>query len=482
MRLTLKRNYPLLILLVGVLLVLILGMGKQRIIAYTVKSSQAAQSQLADNYTNAVSLFDDRVVHTLQIEMDPIDYQKMITTYQQTGEKDYFHANIVIDGVKVNNVGIRLKGNASLGTALGVRFGRDQRAPGGEDGGGQLPAGGMPGGNRNTQIPLMIKFDEFVSGQTYQSYDRFAIRSSGISYDASLLQEPITYSVLRSVGLPATGTAYAGLSLNGAEEKLFTISEVIEQDYLEKRFTNPGGVLYKSEVRSNMSYLGEDPSAYADSFTIETRINDADMAPLIRFLKFVSQSDDATFEQDLPKYLDVDSFATYLAVNSLLVNNDSMVGIGNNFYLYYDDQTGRFTVLLWDANESLGKLGFGRPGGGGSAATADIYPQASMRVGGFPGMRGASNDLLNRFMANETFKALYEQKLKLVYQQAFANGGMAQQIEQYTTLVRKANADRHLVDADAYEQAVANVINFINQRGEYLASIPLLGGKTTAQK
>jgi len=453
-------------------------MGSQRIIAYTARSN-AVEAVRYTGITNSVALFDESVVHSIQILMDDDEYQSMITTYKQTGEKDYFHADVVIDGVRVDNVGIRLKGNASLRTAMG----------GGPGGFGRQP-GGNPGTNsdssRVVQIPLMIKFDEYEKGQVYQGYDRVAIRSSGISYNASMLHEPLTNSVFRWVGMPVTRTAYAGIQLNEDAEQLYTISEVIEEDYIKEYFANADGVLYKSEFQATMTYMGDDPSAYARSFTLETRQNDADLGPLIELLKFASTSDDATFERDLDKHLDVDSFATYLAVNNLLVNTDSMAGMGNNFYLYYDDASGKFTVLMWDANESLGKIqgGFGGRGGGGgssaSAASYDLYFKSSSGPGrDNGGGRGGSNALLTRFLASSKFKALYEQKLTLVYQKAFLNGAILNQIETYTATVRAANAQRNFVDENAYEQAVANVIDFINQRGNYLASTPLLGGQVS---
>ncbi len=492
MSLTLKRNYPLLILLVVVILSLTLGLGGTRIVAYTTAGSPIISAKGVVNYTNVTHLFDHNQVHAIQISMSDTDYQSMLTTYQQTGVKDFFHANVTVDGVLLKNVGIRLKGNASLRQALGGGAGGGGNPRGGvppnPPGGGnfQAPPGqGGPGG-RNAQIPLLIKFDQFVSNQRYQGYDRFAIRSAGISYDASMLQEPVTNSVLRLLQQPATQTAYAGVSLNGKAEQLFSISEVIEEDYLAKFFANKQGILYKAEFQANLSYLGEDPSAYARSFSQETRENEADLAPLIRFLKFVSEADDATFAAELLKRLDVDSFATYLAVNSLLVNTDSMAGLGNNFYLYYDDAGERFSVLMWDANESLGKLGAGGgpggrggPGAGsGSAASADIYPQTSGQGFGGRGGGGRANPLLTRFMANASFKTLYEQKVKLVYQRAFLSGAMAGQVAQFTSVVRAANSRRNFVDATAYDKAVASVQDFITQRGQYLASTPLLNAVT----
>jgi spore coat protein CotH len=227
-------------------------------------------------------------------------------------------------------------------------------------------------------------------------------------------------------------------------------------------------VLYKAELGSGLSYQGEDPSAYSGSFTQQTRLNDADLAPLIDFMRFLDESDDATFESELPGYLDVDAFATYLAVNVLLVNTDSMIGMNNNYYLYYDDVSGKFTVLMWDANESLGKLG------GSTTFDVSLTNMPQMGPGGGFGMRGRQNILLQRFIENATFKELYEEELREVYQKVFASGVMTEKVEQYSALIYSINDERPLVEIASYDEAVEKVLRFINQRMEYLLSVELL--------
>lgn len=507
MSLRLKRYYPLPILLVVILVVLTLGFGNQRIVAYTTqpqptsppapplagaKGGTSAPAKKAVDYTNRIALFDETVVHTIQLLIANENYQQMMSTYQQTGIKNYFHADIIIDGVRVDDVGVRLKGNASLRTAVGGRggvgqfpggnlqnqqnFGRQRGQPG-DDQVPQLPEGADPfggfstGQSGTTKIPLMIKFDQFAADQTYQGYSRLAIRTYGTSYDAAMLQEPVTNAVVRAIGLPATRTAYTGLRINENAEQLYSISEVIDGTYLKEYFTNPDGVLYKAELGASLRYQGENPSAYARAFTQETCVNDADLSPLIRFMRFFSESDDATFERELPDYFDVDSFAAYLAVNNLLVNLDSIAGMNNNYYLYYDDVDQRFTLLMWDANESMGKLGMGI-----QTATFDLYYQGSQNMGARMG--GGSNVLVSRFMANATFKALYERKLQQVYQQVFASGKISQIVESYAAVVRQANTQRKLVDTSSYSSAVSKVLDFIARRSSYLATTPLLKGLT----
>lgn len=496
MSINLKRNYHLIILVVLLAAVLTFALGDMRVIAYTSSTSSADEASIeGTDYTNDISLLDDTVVHEIQVIMDEAEYDSMLTTYQETGLKEYFKADIIIDGVRINDVGIRLKGNASLRTALGggSGFGGGNRPDNFQppaDGQRQLPegfaqgerpqppqgfqmpeAGQGPGMNRGGQqisedrvkIPFMIKFDEYVDGQTYQGHTNIAIRNYGTSYDEALLQEPITNYAARLSNILATETAYAGFRINGGEEKLYVISEIVNKGYLEKYFENDKGILYKAELGSTLAYQGEDPSSYADSFTQQTRVNDADLLPLIEFMRFLDEAEDVEFEKQLPDYLDVDAFASYLAINAMLVNTDSMIGMNNNYYLYYDDETEKFTILMWDANESLAKLG-----GSASYDLSLTNTQQGGRAGRGAGMGGGQNALLTRFMANETFKALYEEKLQGVYKAVFASNAITEKIDEYSALIHSVNESRSLVDIVAYDSAVESVKTFIRQREEYL--------------
>jgi hypothetical protein len=66
MSLKFKRHYRLLVLLALVAAVLILGLGDQRIIAYTLQGSEPVVEQ-GLNDSNAVTLFDNTVDHSFQV-------------------------------------------------------------------------------------------------------------------------------------------------------------------------------------------------------------------------------------------------------------------------------------------------------------------------------------------------------------------------------------------------------------------------------
>jgi spore coat protein CotH len=277
-------------------------------------------------------------------------------------------------------------------------------------------------------------------------------------------------------------------------------------------------VLYKvTQVGNSFTYLGEDPTLYDGIFEQKTAVGDADLAPLVDFMRFVTEASDEEFAEQLSEHFDVVAFADYLAVHNLLGNNDSLAGMGNNYYLYYDFDTEMFTILSWDTNESLGKLGMGGGSGldvywegigsrfGGlfdadqqqeeaaQEAAADEsaddaspdeevlpeegQPAARGGAGNFQGPGGGrGNHLLKeRFFATPEFLALYEERYQLLYEQIYGNDLLTPKIEEFAALVTAYNAEHGLVDQDAFDAAVSSVLDFVTQRHEYLSSTELLG-------
>lgn len=526
MSLQFKRHAALVGALIVTISLFIFGLGNTRVISYAINNKPLATETPSHNYRNTQALFDESIVHQIQVIMPQKSYDMLIRTYQQTQEKDYFEADVIIDGVRINKVGIRLKGNASLRTAIDNATNGAQRAAGGPPEGGGPPGGGNmsgcfvgngnaqggmpkpqappagmpkpefggrgggPGGDNDptvpTAVPYLIKFDEFVKGQRYQGHTTLAIRNYGISSNAAVLHEPLTYYAAHVLGIPAPGTAYAGVRFNNGAEKFYSLSSLVDEDYLQAYFPKSSGVLYKAELGANLKYNGEAPENYSSCYDQKTRVKEADMRPIIDMIRFINQADDATFERDLGNYFEIDSIINYLALNNLLVNVDSLAGMGNNYYLYYNDQSKRFSLLLWDANESLGKLA-----GGANAARYDLYYEGTntgpapavnnaaagangAALGGGPPMMNGENILKKRFLSNPTFRKRYEEALKKQYTALFVNDAFTPQITTYSNLVHRVNPTRPLVNIDSYDKAVANVQAFLNARKAFLQTVAVL--------
>jgi spore coat protein CotH len=428
-----------------------------------------------DAATTETALFDGLKVHAIEVTYDQDDYEAMVETYADSGEKEWIEATVTIDGSTYDQVGLRLKGNSSL-MGLGGGFGGRQPA-GGDDPttestrsttsttestdepagqttdttAGDAPAGGLGGGSgpggvsadEPESLPWLIRLDEFVEGQDHQGYEDIVVRSNG---SETSLNEAVALDLLEAAGLASQKAMSTSFKINDRDAVLRLAIEHPDDDaWQEGNFDAEGG-LYKAESTGDWSYRGNDPAEYEEVFDQEGGSDVTDLGPLIDFLQFLDESDDATFAAELPDRLDVDAFATYLAMMELLGNFDDIDGPGNNAYLWYDLDTEQFTIVPWDMNLAFGS-GFGgfdgEGGEGGPPAGFDpgqlpegVEPPADGELpegfdpgqlpegfdpgalpggggdgGGAGGGFGRSNVLVERFHANSDFEALYQEKL-----------------------------------------------------------------------
>ncbi len=490
-----RRNWIPVTALTATVAVLVVGFGNHRVRAVTSAPASVRNQGGGDHdVAGTVELFAEGV-HEIELEFDQDDYDRMIETFQDDGTKGYLEATITIDGTTIEHVGIRLKGNSSLagiGGGLGMGGGG---FPGGEppegvevpEGGGppegfelpegmELPedlempedfqppegfeppagteapqggqGGGRPGGGAGAfgggadvekpeTLPWLVKFDEFVDGQSYQGHEELAIRSSGTG---TAFNEAVALELVGLSGQPTQESFHSAVSVNGGDQDLRLVVEVPDSVWAADNLDGTG-TLYKSLSTGSWDYRGEDPLDYSDSFSIETRKKEADLQPVIDLLRFLNTSSDNEFARDLDEWVDVEDFATYLALQDVLANSDDISGPGNNAYLWYDLDSRRFQVLTWDLNLALAGALFGPPGEAaaptdtgtaqedGQQAPQDGQPSQEdpqAPQGGLE-MMGGRNVLAERFMADETFSQLYEERLAEL-QAELVDSGAAEEI------------------------------------------------------
>jgi spore coat protein CotH len=421
-----------------------------------VTSSAETSATVTPSTTAGAGPFDSSIVHDLTVSFDQAEYDAMIDTYQSTGEKDWIEATVTIDGATYNNVGIRLKGNSSI---RGLR--------GGDSGG---PTGG-PGSNSSADkpegLPWLIRLDKNVDGQSHDGVVDFVVRSNT---SKTSLNEAVSLELLQLAGLQSLKAVAVRFSVNGSEAALRLVTELPNDDWMAVHFDS-GGALYKADASGDYSYRGDDPSSYDQVFEQEAGKNNADLSPLVDFLDFINNADDATFNAELANHLDIDSFATYLAMEQLIGNFDDIDGPGNNSYLYYDPATGVFTVVPWDHNLAFGGFGGGaQAGGAGVAAGGGNRGNGQVgngQVGGgqdaggqFPrgGGRGKSNVLVERFHANPEFEELYQQKVTDLTGRLYESGVATDILAEWVTLLETQASD--LVDSSTVRSEASKIARY----------------------
>ncbi|WP_434425908.1 CotH kinase family protein [Nannocystis pusilla] len=380
---------------------------------------------ISENIPGTVDLFDVSRAHSVSVEISAVEYAKMMDDFRRDGTKTWIRANVTIDGTLLRSVGIRLKGNSTLGGlrghSLGGRDAETAWSPAQTRVGdaGTQPSSGRgrqgPGGMSSASfddpatLPLLLSFHKFARGRAYQGRGELAIRPA--VGDGANLNEALALQLIRDSGQASQRYTWVQFRFNGSESRTRLVIENPDPSYAEGLGFGPGA-LFKSTSSNRFTYQGEDQTQYAEDFSQVSAKGSLDLAPVIGLLKFVEQADDATFATQLPRWLDIESFARYVATHELLGNFDDMAGPGRNFLLWYGADERRFRVISWDLNLALLSALGGGPGGrrgppsGGPAANGVRPPVAEPWAPDrhFPRPR-IGNRLKERFLAAPAYEA-----------------------------------------------------------------------------
>jgi spore coat protein CotH len=495
--------------------------GDARVSPYVTSASAAEGDTITEDIAGTVGLYDTSVAHSVQLEYDQSKFEKMMKEFTEDGNKEYIEADLTIDGVYLEDVGIRLKGNSTLMSLRGGGAGMPgggRGAPGGaaagQDGAdaGQDTApnrrqGGRGGGmtqyglseEKPEELPWLIKIDEFVEGRAYQGEREISLRPG--SDDQVPVNEALSLSLMNSSGLKNERYSFTSLQVN--ERPVTTRLMVENPDTEYARSVGDGdGVMYKARAGSSFAYQGDDPTDYESSFKQLNKVGSQDLEPVMKLIKWLDQASDEEFEKELEQYVDVESLATYVAAQNLLLNFDDMSGPGKNYMLWYDLDTEKFTVLGWDYNLTfsgdatagpddeigMGGMRGGAPTEGGADGGApegmpegfpdelpEGFPEGMPE--GFPGgtQGGAAagpgqggglsgHELKDRFLESDAFDAVYKKAYQRLYEKFYGSGAATTALDRVADAAREAGADGTGLDS-----AVKALRSTVTERTEALA-------------
>lgn len=388
----------------------------------------ATQESTVASVASEAALFDSSVIHDLEVSFDQDAYDEMVATFETTGEKDWIEATVTIDGTTYDNVGMRLKGNSSLFSLTTETAGNPE------------------------DLPWLISFDKYVDDQNHQGYVDLVIRSNSTE---TAMNEAVALELLGLAGLATEEAIATSFTVNGGATELRLAIEHPDDVWEEANFDGGDAALYKADSEGDYSYRGDDPDAYDDVFN--QKVGEDDLEPLTAFLDFINNTDDTTFVDELDEWLDVEAFATYLAFQDLIDNFDDIDGPGNNSYLHYDYDTELFTVVSWDLNLAFGTANVGGGGGGGAGGGDRPAPPAG---GGGPAGAGAGpagdNVLASRFLADDSFAAMYIQATATLTESLFTSGAADAIVDSWVDVL--SNSAGELVEVATVESDAAAIV------------------------
>ncbi|MGO3325669.1 CotH kinase family protein [Gordonia sp. (in: high G+C Gram-positive bacteria)] len=499
-----RRHWKWPLALVVFAAVVIVTMGTMTVRPLISGDERVISSDVTDDIVGTVDLFDDSVDHEFSLKISDAEYGDMMEAYAKDGEKKWISADATIDGTVVDDVGVRLKGNSTLMSlrsggrkgpgGMGMPSGAEpsaetrqnrpqmpgrgapeqgqqvqgQQVQGQQIQGRGMPMPGGPGGlttlsaDDPASLPLLISFDKNAQGRAYQGMTQLSVRPG-----SPVLNEAMALSLTEATGQPTQRYTYTVYSVNDSRTTTRLLLEHPDAGYADS-LTDSDGYLFKADASSRFEYVDDDQSSYSDQFKQINSDGNGNLEPIIKFLKWMKSADDAEFDKHLADWVDVDSFAEYLATQNLLSNMDDMSGPGQNYYLWYDLESKKLSVISWDLNLAMqgaadagphDAIEMGGPGGGRNGGG----PPGGDKPGG---MRGG-NELKTRFTASEEFTSTYDDAYWRLYDGTYGNSTAADTLDHLASTIPASEE----TTAEKLATEVNTMRTWITQRRDALAHI-----------
>ncbi|HLA63887.1 MAG TPA: CotH kinase family protein [Rhodothermales bacterium] len=290
----------------------------------------AAHAQTAGN-----NVFSGIQVHEIRITFEQPAYWDSLTTYYNEGDEQYLAAAVTLDGVAMDSVGVRFKGNSSYS-------------------------------HPNNKKPLRLSFDEYDDDQRWDGLKGIHLNNN--FGDPSFLRERVYLDFCRRAGIPAPRASYAAVYINDTLYGLYNVIEHVDKTFLQTHFGNKNGVMFKavdafgatSQYVSDFRSYGTLEAPYYLRYELKSDSTAASWPSLLTVIDAANNSG-ANLPTALGALVNLDGFYRAMATDHLFSNMDSYSESGRNYYLYFNTATSRMEWIIWDVGLSFGAYGSATP-------------------------------------------------------------------------------------------------------------------------
>ncbi|MFS0781834.1 CotH kinase family protein [Bacillus sp. 1P06AnD] len=385
---------------------------------------------LLDERSSAVTstyqkeVFNQKKVSTIDFQVDPSDLKEIL---DNPLKKEVIPATVIFNGKKIEQVGLRTKGNMTLRSVAQMQD--------------------------SDRYSFKVDFDYYKDGQNLFGLKKLAL-NNGFS-DSTQMKEFLSYELMETMGVPTPEHSYMYVTINGKEWGLYLGVEAIDETFLANNYDNYSGDLYKPDgVGSDLKWISNDISDYT-GLDLKTNKKTSKQKAMIHFLDTINHGG------HLEKVMDVDEMLRYFAANTALVNLDHYQGsMKHNYYLY--ENNGKFSILPWDYNMAFGGFSGGaqpannQQSGQGMDNKQSKEPNNSQQgngmAGGMGNMMSESNinfsisepvsgttiedrPLLDALLTNKEYKKTYNGYLKEIANHFFKESNMKKRVAEISALI-----------------------------------------------
>lgn len=328
-----------------------------------------AQSAL---YPNNGTLYDGKI-HKVALLMHPDSVVALFNPANRWTNHS-FPATFIYDDVDtLYNVGVRIKGNSS----------------------------------RNAKrLSIKISTDEYIN-QHFQGLKTFNL--NGEHNDPSLMREYLACYVMNKAGNSANRAGLVKLYINGVYYGLRGNIEHVNKKFVETHLGNNQGNLYKCSWPAELTWMGSDQNAYKNlinpsplnerAYELKTNESADDYSDLVNFIRVINLSPTDSFNIKIEQVFEVKAYLRTLATEILIGHWDNYFANKNNYFLYQNTSTKKFTYIPYDMDNSFG-IQWG-------------YPNIDTRnVNNWGNLGASSSPLTHKILAVPQFRAYFNRQLK----------------------------------------------------------------------
>lgn len=350
----------------------------------------------------AIDRFFDGPILSLKIDLEPSEVERL-----KKDERNYAEGKIS-DGTKTTKVALKLKGSA------GSFQGFD----------------GKPG--------ITLNFDKLKGSDRFHGLKKFHLNNG--AQDGTFLHEQIAGEMARKAGVPASRCTHAFVTINDRYRGTYVVKEAFTREFLAAFYKDPSGDLYDGGFCRDL-----------DDSTEKDLGDPKDKRALKELIEACREGDNAKRWERLGKILDVDEFTSFMAMESILCHWDGYNFNRNNYRLYQDATTGKFSFFLHGMDQTLNDPNFPLNRDFGTLVGGAVWrcPEG---------------------------KALYSEKLKKIYETVLKPIDWPARVVEVGTKLRTALEARDPNAAKEYQNQINTVRDQVTARiamiGKQLGDVP----------
>jgi spore coat protein H len=338
------------------------------------------------------TIYSDKTVPRIDIIIDPANLEQIYANVEIDLEFPatfIYTSGTIID--TLYNVGFRLRGNTS-------RY--------------------------SEKKSFKISFNTF---ENQEFYNMDNMNLNGEHNDPSIIRTKLCWDILREFKVPASRANHIELYINNIYYGLYINVEHIDDRFLENRYGNSDGNLYKCLYPADLNYIDANPDSYKLEFNgqrvyeLKTNESTDDYTDLANFIDIINNTPVNEFPEKLEPVFNVNLYLKTLAVEILTGHWDNYAFNKNNFYLYHNTKTNKLDYIDYDMDNTFGIDWFGI-----TWAKRNIYNWSS---------EWEDRPLTERLLENSEYRQRFSFYINLLMEKSF----------NYNYMVTKINSIKEMI-------------------------------------